>query len=77
MRVAGDPERLHEAKVAEEGGITYHQNQIKDLVGCGLCLYRLPCSIIGIIIQNIILYALFLPFQWKLSKVLGVEPLKG
>lgn len=30
--VAGDPERAHEAKVKEEGGITYHINQITDSV---------------------------------------------
>ncbi|KAL7643190.1 UNVERIFIED_CONTAM: hypothetical protein RMT77_006480 [Armadillidium vulgare] len=28
--IAGDPERAHEQKVKEEGGITYHINQIKD-----------------------------------------------
>lgn len=27
--VAGDPERAHERKVQEEGGIRYHANQIK------------------------------------------------
>lgn len=28
--VAGDPERAHMKKVDEDGGITYHENQLKD-----------------------------------------------
>lgn len=27
--VAGDPERIHEKKVVEEGGLRYHENQIQ------------------------------------------------
>lgn len=30
--MAGDPERAHEKKVKDEGGITYHINQVKDSV---------------------------------------------
>ena len=32
--VAGDPERMHEAKVVEEGGIWYHDNLITAVVCC-------------------------------------------
>lgn len=30
--VAGDPERIHEQKVREEGGIYYHDNLIAAMV---------------------------------------------
>lgn len=45
--VAGDPERLHMRKVEREGGITYHINQINNLVGLVL---------IFLIIQNLLRY---------------------
>lgn len=32
VMVAGDPEKAHMAKVDNDGGITYHENQLKALV---------------------------------------------
>lgn len=32
MLVAGDPERMHEQKVREDGGIWYHDNVITAMV---------------------------------------------
>ena len=42
--VAGDPERAHEAQVADDGGIWYHNNLIDVLVSIGLIITPLPHS---------------------------------
>ena len=36
--VAGDPERMHEAKVAKDGGIWYHDNLIAACVSLSMCV---------------------------------------
>ena len=40
MLVAGDPERMHEQKVREDGGVWYHDNVITAMVS-GMLTFQL------------------------------------
>lgn len=70
--VAGDPERQHINKVEQEGGITYHINQINDSVSTSSKCYRF-----WIILSEVqVIHCNFLPLQWKLAMALGIKPME-
>lgn len=60
--VAGDPERKHVTKNAQQGGIEYHPNQLKAAV--------------SIPIRNFMVLKLFPSFQNDLADKYGVPQLK-
>ena len=53
MLVAGDPERMHEQKVREDGGIWYHDNVITAMVSDTLTSWVAVISLIPRLLRSL------------------------